>query len=593
MLKKTLLFSVLLSSLNFALGQGSQLPKYTVATLPGASTQPHYIVQVIDGASSTDCATGGGAQNVACVNVAGVWHALGSVSPTFTGTVTAGAGLLGILNGGRVFADQYCATGTFDQTCINNAFAALPNGGTIVLKPGQIYNVNACTADGDNSWLGGVIINGINGIHVEAYGAKIVLNVNTNNCRAVDIANVQGFKWDGGVITTNYQGVGTLMAIHGGGLHENEVNNTVLGTLQETTWGLPQKSANIGLDNGGTDNGQGIDVQVFTGLRFHGNNQDLIQRGAYMTDQVYIGVKRYDNGITAAATAFEITNGGATFIKPFCGVDSGNAVGSTCFKLDAGALDVEIYDFYAEISEDVIPWLIDSSTYFGARFHEGLISDYSSAGTSGSPILWSDLSGNQSNLGSGGYTLFDGMKFSPQGGGYKAIKLVDSTFGVTMKNMALPPNITLTNSYLGTNTGWNGDLNGAYATASASGWYLWKPATVQGYQGPAAGYVQTAPAPSGAGYLYQNGSGTYSWASPSAIPIRSGTWSISAATSIPVTFSPVMSVTPTSCSVMPTASSATTGQPFPTTLATTGFTVNVPTSGTIAGTYQCVVNNAN
>jgi hypothetical protein len=49
----------------FAFGQGSQLPKYTVATLPAASTQPHYIVQVIDGASSTDCATGGGAQNVA------------------------------------------------------------------------------------------------------------------------------------------------------------------------------------------------------------------------------------------------------------------------------------------------------------------------------------------------------------------------------------------------------------------------------------------------------------------------------------------------------------------------------------------------
>ena len=86
-LGRKLALIVLLAPL-FALGQGSQLPKYTVATLPASSTQPHYIVQVIDGASSTDCATGGGAQNVACVNVAGVWHALGSVSPTFTGTVT-------------------------------------------------------------------------------------------------------------------------------------------------------------------------------------------------------------------------------------------------------------------------------------------------------------------------------------------------------------------------------------------------------------------------------------------------------------------------------------------------------------------------
>lgn len=103
MLKKALLFSVLLSSLNFALGQGSQLPKYTVATLPAASTQPHYIVQVIDGASSTDCATGGGAQNVACVNVAGVWQALGSVSPTFTGALTGtSASFSGIVSAGIV-----------------------------------------------------------------------------------------------------------------------------------------------------------------------------------------------------------------------------------------------------------------------------------------------------------------------------------------------------------------------------------------------------------------------------------------------------------------------------------------------------------
>ena len=76
-------------------------------------------------------------------------------------------------------------------------------------------------------------------------------------------------------------------------------------------------------------------------------------------------------------------------------------------------------------------------------------------------------------------------------------------------------------------------------------------------------------------------------------PVRAGTWSISSTTSVAVTFSPAMSVTPTSCSAMPTASSATTGQPFPTALATTGFTVNVPISGTISGTYQCVVNNSN
>ena len=115
MLKKIML-ALLFPSL-FAFGQGSQLPKYTVATLPAASSQPHYIVQVIDGASSTDCATGGGAQNVACVNVAGVWRALGSVSPTFTGSVTAGG-----------------TYSTVSPGLLTTAEALLPSGGTLVVN---------------------------------------------------------------------------------------------------------------------------------------------------------------------------------------------------------------------------------------------------------------------------------------------------------------------------------------------------------------------------------------------------------------------------------------------------------------------------
>ena len=67
---------------------------------------------------------------------------------------------------------------------------------------------------------------------------------------------------------------------------------------------------------------------------------------------------------------------------------------------------------------------------------------------------------------------------------------------------------------------------------------------------------------------------------PATIPIRAGTWSISSATSVAVTFATVMGSTPTSCSVTPGASAASTGTPFATSLATTGFTVNVPSSGT-------------
>jgi hypothetical protein len=75
-------------------------------------------------------------------------------------------------------------------------------------------------------------------------------------------------------------------------------------------------------------------------------------------------------------------------------------------------------------------------------------------------------------------------------------------------------------------------------------------------------------------------------------PVRAGTWAISAATSAPITFAPVMLATPTSCAVTPSASAATTGTPFASSLATTGFTVNVPTSGSLSGTYLCAITNA-
>jgi len=75
--------------------------------------------------------------------------------------------------------------------------------------------------------------------------------------------------------------------------------------------------------------------------------------------------------------------------------------------------------------------------------------------------------------------------------------------------------------------------------------------------------------------------------------IRAGAWSISAGTTVAVTFGTAMSATPASCQLTTSASTATTGAPFASSLATTGFTVNVPVSGTIAGTYLCTVNGTN
>jgi hypothetical protein len=94
---------------------------------------------------------------------------------------------------------------------------------------------------------------------------------------------------------------------------------------------------------------------------------------------------------------------------------------------------------------------------------------------------------------------------------------------------------------------------------------------------------------------YLDGGGTWTTLPAASIQpsVRAGTATISAATTATVTFATAMSVAPTSCTLNPSASSATTGQPFATAFTTTGFTANVPTSGTLAMTYQCVVNNAN
>jgi hypothetical protein len=62
-------------------GQGSQLPKYKVATLPSAAAQPKYVVQVIDGAAAADCTVGGGLYNVLCAPHGSAWQSVNGASP--------------------------------------------------------------------------------------------------------------------------------------------------------------------------------------------------------------------------------------------------------------------------------------------------------------------------------------------------------------------------------------------------------------------------------------------------------------------------------------------------------------------------------
>ena len=106
-------------------GQGSQLPKYTVATLPSAAAQPKYVVQVIDGAAAADCTVGGGLYNVLCAPVAGIWTPLNGTTPGVTGI--NGVPGAWIFNGAGVTIVGTTATFSGVGTGISSIAWALPS----------------------------------------------------------------------------------------------------------------------------------------------------------------------------------------------------------------------------------------------------------------------------------------------------------------------------------------------------------------------------------------------------------------------------------------------------------------------------------
>jgi len=132
-----------LASCVIALGQGSQLPKYTVATLPSASTQPTYTVQVIDGISASDCTVGGGYFNVICVVNGGIWQSAGvggipgwtitgsgsSQVAAAPGTISAGASVQAPLVGPRYVVSNFSGADTLTRINACNATVIAAGGG--------------------------------------------------------------------------------------------------------------------------------------------------------------------------------------------------------------------------------------------------------------------------------------------------------------------------------------------------------------------------------------------------------------------------------------------------------------------------------
>ena len=72
-IRRTFAAVILMAAVSLAIGQGTQLAKYTVATLPPAASNPNSKVQVIDGTKPADCSVGGGSLVVLCTSQGGAW----------------------------------------------------------------------------------------------------------------------------------------------------------------------------------------------------------------------------------------------------------------------------------------------------------------------------------------------------------------------------------------------------------------------------------------------------------------------------------------------------------------------------------------
>jgi hypothetical protein len=121
-------------------GQGSQLPKYTVATLPSAASYKSFTVQVIDGISDTDCtvggATGTSAHNALC---SAQWNGSAYVwVPVASGVQEVNTDTTSGISGGPI-----TDTGTIhcEQSSSSQFGCAKPDG-TSITSTGGVYSAS-------------------------------------------------------------------------------------------------------------------------------------------------------------------------------------------------------------------------------------------------------------------------------------------------------------------------------------------------------------------------------------------------------------------------------------------------------------------
>lgn len=126
-----------------AAAQNTQLAKFAVAKLPAASSLPTYVVEVIDGTTSTDCtvggATGSAAYNVLCASHNGAWVAAGN-----PGTMAQQSASSVAVSGG-----------TIDGTAIG-ATTPAPGTFTVLSSPALSGQSLAPTGTATKAWVASV-----------------------------------------------------------------------------------------------------------------------------------------------------------------------------------------------------------------------------------------------------------------------------------------------------------------------------------------------------------------------------------------------------------------------------------------------------
>jgi hypothetical protein len=241
---RRLLFLALVGACAHLYGQGSQLPKYTVATLPSAASHPSYTVQVIDGTTANDCTVGGGSYNVLCTTHSGAWVPVASASITSINGNTGSAQTFESLDSSVIITQPDNSHVNLQSAGISGSLRTLVNGSPatqyVIVRPssgtGSCPSGTTCTVGSSSAFLqgsctgvlcnlaphmtanwvftGSALPSGLNPANVTAVYAYSINSASTSSTASTSTLTCNSQNVEGGT-TTWSQAQGTSGALSG------------------------------------------------------------------------------------------------------------------------------------------------------------------------------------------------------------------------------------------------------------------------------------------------------------------------------------------------------------------------------------------